>query len=76
MMVKNRVTSALFLNTIYLVETKKEGDIDSSDVQEKARAADIHVRIITCYASTRNTMTFSVEQQNQSVSDVNKRGIV
>jgi len=27
-------------NTIYLVETKKEGDIDSSDVQEKARAAD------------------------------------
>ncbi|MDP8226864.1 MAG: type III restriction endonuclease subunit R, partial [Candidatus Celaenobacter polaris] len=26
-------------NIIYMVETKKEGDIDSSDVQEKARAA-------------------------------------
>jgi type III restriction enzyme len=41
-------------NTIYLVETKKEGDIDSSDVQEKARAADKYCTHATEY-TTRNS---------------------
>ena len=40
-------------NTIYMVETKKEGDIDSSDVQEKARAADQYCAHATEF-TTRN----------------------
>ncbi len=40
-------------NIIYLVETKKEGDINSSDVQEKARAADQYCAHATEY-TTRN----------------------
>jgi len=42
------------LNAIYLVETKKEGDIDSSDVQDKARAADQYCTHATEF-TTRNS---------------------
>ena len=40
-------------SAIYLVETKKEGDIDSSDVQEKARAAVQYCTYATEF-TTRN----------------------
>ena len=39
------------MNTICLVETKKEGDIDSSGVQEKARAADQYCAHATDYTT-------------------------
>ena len=41
-------------NTIYMVETKKEGDIDSSAVQQKARAADQYCTHATEF-TTRNS---------------------
>jgi len=41
-------------NAIFMVETKKEGDIDSSDVQEKARAADQYCTHATEYTTRNN----------------------
>jgi type III restriction enzyme len=41
-------------DTIYLVETKKEGDIETSDVQEKAAAACEYCRHATNFTTKHN----------------------
>ncbi len=40
--------------TIYLIETKKEGDIDTADVQEKCRAAFIYCNHATEFTTQNN----------------------